>query len=242
MTEAVQRFKYTHFAPAAGMPTWPSPGSSSAGPRLDPHLPVQLRRELGDWAEIVCSNGWGAWVDRRKLVPAPSRTASSGPTVVAAAVATTATGFGRPVPQSGPFVVPSAKTWPVVVGSLLVVGSVLLPWITFGRGTSDLNALDVPAGFLFNTRAADSRFKVGTILVLLGFVAVVLGHVRATQRLARIPGVLCAVAVVLFVVQLHRLLRESEELGLDHSLFDVLGFGVLPCMVGTLLLLWGPRR
>ena len=35
--------------------------------RLDPGLEVQVLEQQGDWAKILCSNGWSAWVDARQL-------------------------------------------------------------------------------------------------------------------------------------------------------------------------------
>ena len=46
-------------------------GTTAPIGRLDPQLPVQVLREWGEWAHVVCSNGWTAWVDRRFLVARP---------------------------------------------------------------------------------------------------------------------------------------------------------------------------
>ncbi len=34
---------------------------------LDAGLPVQVLERYGDWAHVVCSNGWSAWIDGRDL-------------------------------------------------------------------------------------------------------------------------------------------------------------------------------
>jgi hypothetical protein len=34
---------------------------------LDSGLPVQVLERNGDWAHIMCANGWSAWVDGRDL-------------------------------------------------------------------------------------------------------------------------------------------------------------------------------
>lgn len=61
----------THAAPPGGLQTWPEPNPAlPPGPSLDPMLPVQVVEWRGAWARIVCSNGWGAWVDGRLLQPA----------------------------------------------------------------------------------------------------------------------------------------------------------------------------
>src|SRR5437899_764950 len=50
-----------------GATTWAEPGAT--GVALDPGLPVQLRERRGDWARILCANGWEAWVEGSALVP-----------------------------------------------------------------------------------------------------------------------------------------------------------------------------
>jgi hypothetical protein len=58
----------THTVPASGLPAWPRPDSSGpASATLDPWLEVQVASREGDWALIVCSNQWTAWVDGRAL-------------------------------------------------------------------------------------------------------------------------------------------------------------------------------
>jgi hypothetical protein len=58
----------THCAPADGLDTWPSPDANGPkGPRLDPRLDVEVDERRGDWAHVVCANGWSAWVDGRRL-------------------------------------------------------------------------------------------------------------------------------------------------------------------------------
>ena len=58
----------THRVPTAGMSAWSAPDpSTDAIARLDPGLEVQLAEARGDWAHIVCSNSWEAWVDARRL-------------------------------------------------------------------------------------------------------------------------------------------------------------------------------
>ncbi|WP_374225195.1 hypothetical protein [Streptomyces sp. ISL-98] len=64
-------FRPTHVVPQAGMPAWESPDVSRPTEPLDPLLPVQLIGRRGDWGEILCANGWSAWVDARLLVSVP---------------------------------------------------------------------------------------------------------------------------------------------------------------------------
>ena len=62
----------THVVPATGLTTYA--GSEENGVengRLDPGLEVQVVEQQGDWAHVVCSNGWRAWVDARQLLAVP---------------------------------------------------------------------------------------------------------------------------------------------------------------------------
>jgi hypothetical protein len=60
----------THLVPATGVVTYAgSEEGGAANGRLDPGLEVQVVEQQGDWAKVLCSNGWSAWVDARQLVP-----------------------------------------------------------------------------------------------------------------------------------------------------------------------------
>ncbi|MEU9131154.1 hypothetical protein AB0D08_24130 [Kitasatospora sp. NPDC048540] len=71
-------FRPTHVAPADGLQTWASPDPSRPSIRLDALLPVRLAGTEGNWARIICSNGWSAWVDGRMLVALPHRPPGTG--------------------------------------------------------------------------------------------------------------------------------------------------------------------
>ncbi|MFD5461944.1 hypothetical protein ACFWIQ_03820 [Kitasatospora sp. NPDC127059] len=75
-------FRPTHVAPPDGMATWTAPDPARPAARLDPLLPVRLIARQGDWAQVLCSNGWTAWVDARLLVvlPQPPPGADGPPT------------------------------------------------------------------------------------------------------------------------------------------------------------------
>ncbi|MFD8707536.1 hypothetical protein ACFV1W_33970 [Kitasatospora sp. NPDC059648] len=71
-------FRPTHVAPPDGMATWTAPDPARPSARLDPLLPVRLIARQGDWAQILCSNGWTAWVDGRLLVALPQPPPAAG--------------------------------------------------------------------------------------------------------------------------------------------------------------------
>src|SRR5262250_139773 len=100
----------THLVPDGGLDAWASPdGTQPAVARLDPGLAVSVRQWHGDWAHIVCSNGWSGWVDGRRLVP------------VGAATAPEAGARRRGRPSSG-----------VVVATLIVVAVIIAAIATSG--------------------------------------------------------------------------------------------------------------
>ena len=66
-------FEPTHRVPMTGARAWTAPDATApvAG-ELDPALSVRVTERQGDWARIVTSNGWSAWVDARQLEEQPS--------------------------------------------------------------------------------------------------------------------------------------------------------------------------
>jgi len=59
----------THRVPPKGLDAWPTPDASmSSEVRLDGGLDVRVDQIDGGWAQIVCENGWTAWVDLHELV------------------------------------------------------------------------------------------------------------------------------------------------------------------------------
>jgi hypothetical protein len=64
-------FRPTHVVPQGGLPAWEAPDKSRPIEPLDPLLPVQLIARRGDWGQVLCADGWSAWVDGRLLVSVP---------------------------------------------------------------------------------------------------------------------------------------------------------------------------
>ncbi|MEN8654204.1 hypothetical protein ABCR94_27320 [Streptomyces sp. 21So2-11] len=75
---ATPEFRPTHVVPHEGLPAWEVPDMSRPTDPLDPLLPVQLLDRRGDWGQIVCANGWSAWVDGRLLVSVPQGPPAAG--------------------------------------------------------------------------------------------------------------------------------------------------------------------
>ncbi|MEV8531715.1 hypothetical protein [Streptomyces sp. NPDC051211] len=74
----VPGFHPTHVVPHDGLPAWETPDLSLPTAALDPFLPVQLVSRRGEWGEILCANGWSAWVDGRLLVAVPQPPPTAG--------------------------------------------------------------------------------------------------------------------------------------------------------------------
>ncbi|MFJ7589070.1 hypothetical protein ACIQZO_17160 [Streptomyces sp. NPDC097617] len=79
----VEDFNPTHVVPQEGLAAWEGPDASRPTVPLDAFLPVQLLSRRGEWGEVLCANGWSAWVDGRLLVavPHPPPTAGGKPPV-----------------------------------------------------------------------------------------------------------------------------------------------------------------
>ncbi|MET9953774.1 hypothetical protein ABZ135_19765 [Streptomyces sp. NPDC006339] len=71
-------FRPTHVVPREGLPAWEAPDPALPTEPLDPFLPVQLTERVGDWGQVLCSNGWSAWVDARLLVSVPTDPPAAG--------------------------------------------------------------------------------------------------------------------------------------------------------------------
>jgi hypothetical protein len=65
---AIPGFSPTHAAPHDGLPAWSTPDPSKPTQPIPPDLEVEVADRFGDWARVVCSNGWTAWVDGTRLI------------------------------------------------------------------------------------------------------------------------------------------------------------------------------
>ncbi|MFJ9696005.1 hypothetical protein [Kitasatospora sp. NPDC101183] len=71
-------FRPSHVAPPGGMAGWAAPDPARLSARLDELLPVRVLARQGDWAQVLCSNGWTTWVDGRLLVVLPQPPPEAG--------------------------------------------------------------------------------------------------------------------------------------------------------------------
>jgi hypothetical protein len=157
-------FVPTHRVPDVGMPFWSAPeASAAAAGRLDPRVPVVIAEQRGDWARVVCSNGWSGWVDGRALIagavsPAPAATVAAPAANPTWAAATTAPDRLQALPGLG---------WLTIAGmALVILGSFLDWWSKSGFGDS---AWDFPLLGLVSDNPGAEGIKIGlALLVVLG--------------------------------------------------------------------------
>ncbi|MEU2659507.1 hypothetical protein ABZ615_29810 [Streptomyces sp. NPDC007325] len=71
-------FRPTHVVPRGGLSAWQAPDPGRPTVPLDAFLPVRLLERTGDWGQVLCSNGWQAWVDARLLVTVPDDPPAAG--------------------------------------------------------------------------------------------------------------------------------------------------------------------
>ena len=73
-------FAPTHESPAGGIPAWDAPDSARpAATTIAAGVRFTVAERQGDWARVICSNGWSAWVDGRRVVAVPSVEATARP-------------------------------------------------------------------------------------------------------------------------------------------------------------------
>ena len=70
-------FTPTHVLPSGGLPAWAEPDPSQAVvATIEARMEVVVREERGAWSEVLCNNGWSAWVDARRLLAVGSAAAA----------------------------------------------------------------------------------------------------------------------------------------------------------------------
>ena len=226
-------FVPTHRTPSGGMDSWPRPDPQvSRGPRINGDLEVQVVERQGDWANVVFTNGWAAWVDGRQLMAK-----GAGPPRAAGPPASAPTGTGERA--AGSFDLASVMNdRPKALalgGAALVAISTILPWI---RGGGSTNAFEVQIMFLFDYKTTSTGgLKIGLPLLAvaaLAVAAVVKGLDKRVQLGAGIAGMSIP---ALYVLQLQRFVSAAGT----GSLTDLVGFGVLPASAGGALIAFAPQ-
>ncbi|MDQ1373449.1 MAG: hypothetical protein QOJ09_787 [Actinomycetota bacterium] len=232
-------FVPTHVIPAGGLPAWAAPDpTQDIVATIEARVEVVVREERGAWADVLCSNGWSAWVDGRRLLAIGAGSPSYAQPQPAAG------GYGAPVGGGAPGAAGPAQldvatlkrlATPPVIGAVLLALGTILPWTRSGFGSG--NGFDVPITFLWSKTAGSGGVKLGLLLLVLGAGGVYVASRADIQRFRIAVGGVAALCVVLFVVQFQRVLS-----GTHVSLTKVLGFGVLVTLVGAVALAVAPLQ
>jgi hypothetical protein len=235
--------------PAAGLGAWNEPDANRPqAARLTAGLDVEVIERWGDWARIVCSNGWTAWTDGRVLEPLAGAAgpAPSSPRPAAAPAAARPAGgslpsFLRPAGAgSGRFAGEMVLTrkgqvavTPGLIGVAAAAIAIFLPWLDVAGVSS--NSFDIPAAFLFDREAAPSSVDLGIVLlaaVVAGAVGVLMPG-REVVRLAAGAALLLIAALYMFQLNRYLSLFGDDAPGL----FSTVGFGVWITAVAAIPLL-----
>jgi hypothetical protein len=187
--------------------------------RLDPFLPVRVVERAGDWARVVCSNAWEAWIDGRRLL-----SLDDGAAQVRQAVATMSqAGQGRATGAArGPrplWIGPLA-----LLGAAIAIGGTFLPWFTLGDFSA--KAWDFSAQALYFGKDTTDGLKAGVPVLIAALVVwpLVLRH--------SMPGVIrLAVAAIVIAAAGAAFLQGHRT---DPSLTP--GIGLYATLAGGLLI------
>jgi hypothetical protein len=127
------------------------------------------------------------------------------------------------------------RALPVValIGGAAIALGALLSWFDAGPAGAS-NSFDVALLYLFQYDTTSSGIRLGVLLLGLAVAAVVGGLSPSLPWLRRAAGFGAIAAVVLFVVQTHRLLSSFD----GGSVFSNLGVGVWITLGAGLLLLF----
>ena len=241
-------FTPTHIVPASGTRAWETPnGTGPPAATLDPYLEVQVVERRADWARIVCSNGWEAWVDGRRLLvadgaspPPPGEPAPAAPASTAAVSTGTATA-ASPAHRGGTVAFRGVGVMTLAGVAAVVIGSFLDWWtITFEVGSSSFSTStsawnDVPVQYLLTGDAGSGGgLNAGPVLLV---VLVLLIPLLTEKPLP--PWVTALVAVVPIGLALAGLVRGSLDPAI--GMFVVLAGGVL-IATDAVLMFTAPNR
>jgi len=114
-----------------------------------------------------------------------------------------------------------------LLGGLLVVLAVFLPWTTEVE-----SALDLPADYLLNSDI-DSGNSLGVTLLVLGGLGALLAIFRIPRWITVLLGLATAVMAIAFLVQVLRTLIDVEQ---TEMYFEVIRIGPAVALLGGLLM------
>lgn len=233
---SVATFVPNHNVPDGGLDAWDAPDPALApSARLDPWLEVQVTGTNGRWAQVLCANGWSAWVDWAALVPLR------------------ATPQAAPAPPAGSVATPLGVTnWMAIGGGAVVAIAAFLPWISLnagGFGAVSVNAFKAPLELLWNAQVAGtgqgttSPLTIGLGLVATGIVGAALVFAPGLDIVRRGAGGLAVFIASDFVQKMSSVAGQLSSAGGPRvSVVSILGVGVYGALAGGALMLIGTAR
>lgn len=200
-------FGATHRVPPGGTRAWAQPDATRPQvATLDADLAVKvLEQRANGWAQIVCANGWKAWVDRRVLL--------AGST---AAV----TPLGAAGASSWNLVFEHIATGPLSLGgaAAVILGS-FLPWLSFGP--ESLNAWDIGLVAAIRGSGSSTGVKIGLALLIVVIVGLPLLTRKGLPAIGvAVPGAAAIALAVLIFVR-----NEGADFSVDPGIGLLLVFG-----------------
>jgi hypothetical protein len=218
----------------AGMRVWTEPD-----PQLQPiaafqeATEVRVEEERGAWARIVRADGWGGWVDGRRLEVLRDRAAPLA---------------SEPVPPPPPPAPPGTPEMAVAPGlasvrrhAVLALGAALtllscfLPWGKAGA----TNAFRFELSILWDTETfGNGGITTGVTLVILAAVGLAAAALsRRGAVLGSLAGVLVALIGVVFFSQM-----VGDAGSAARAFSDVIGFAPYLTVIGGLIMVLGGLR
>jgi hypothetical protein len=252
-------YRPTHNVSPDGIPAWAGPdGSGPPAANLDAGLDVMVVESRGAWSHIVCSNGWEAWVDGRRLVvmvaqPPAQSVQPPAPAPMQPGVASPAWAPRAAAPAPG--AVPGARSGFAIgpgqivalVGGALVFLSGWLRWIHVGlqfRGRSfsaSYSAYKLPAHFLLDSHSNQGGLNLGILIAFFGVACIAAALIGAANPQLRIlsviVGAVVLIIVLLFLVQARYLVNAFNDQvpsgAANIGYFETVRFGAYLALLGA---------
>ncbi|HEX7166037.1 MAG TPA: SH3 domain-containing protein [Acidimicrobiales bacterium] len=175
-------FLPTHVTGPAGAESRRQPDAAApVVATIDAGVDVEIRSRRGDWAEVVCSNGWSAWVDGRRLVEQ----------------------------GDAPVQVAGVRITALLVSGVVLVVATFLPWVS-QLGLSE-SSFGVSLKVLTDPKTQNpGGLKLGFVMIVLAGVVLGAALGRLPAVAARGAGGAAVVLTTVFVAQLQRAIGQAQ--------------------------------
>jgi len=130
--------------PAGGLPAWATPDPSQAPvAQLAERVQLRVEETLGAWSRVSAENGWGGWVDGRRLIGLAAGAAASG---------------------AGAFALGGLKVRPLpLIGGIALIVATFLNWLQLAPPTASTSAF--PSSGEAGARRGQPRPGIFTLII-----------------------------------------------------------------------------